>query len=191
MAKTGLIDELLQNLYDERGSYLQEVTSTNRALSRENQKSICRTLNAIGKTRDVGLILTAERGLLENEIAFYSNSPAMAKSLDNAMSELKGAENAYNKVQNSEQYRQLDQDYQSHKSRSGDLPKDEARQFFKSQNARLLNMDKTRLDEGEKAVIEARRSNLRAGETAYISLQKQALGLQATKTKSQTDDLTL
>ncbi len=27
-----------------------------------------------------------------------------------------------NKLQNSEQYRQLDQDYQSHKNRSGDSP---------------------------------------------------------------------
>ncbi len=40
-----------------------------------------------------------------------------------------------------------------------------------------MNMDKTRLDEAEKAVIEARRDNLRAGETAYIALQKQALGV--------------
>ena len=175
MAKTGLINKLHKNLLRERASYLQDTNSPTRTLCRENQKAICQDLNAIGQTRDVGLILEAERGLLENEIAFYSNSPAMAKSLDNAMSELKGAENAYDKVQNSEQYRQLDQDYQSHKSRSGDLPKDEARQFFKSQNARLMNMDKTRLDEGEKAVIEARRDNLRAGETAYIALQKQAL----------------
>ncbi len=175
MAKTGLINELGQNLYDERVSYFQEATSPNRALSRENQKSICRTLNAIGQTRDVGLILKAERGLLENEIAFYSNSPAMAKSLDNAMSELKGAETTYQKVLTPATYREIDEAYQSHKSRSGDLPKDEARQFFKSQNARLMNMDKTRLDEGEKAVIEARRDNLRAGEIAYIALQKQAL----------------
>ncbi len=108
MAKTGLINKLDDNLYDERVSYFQDAASPTRALCRENQHTICKTLKEIGQTRDVGLILKAERGLLENEIAFYSNSSAMAKSLDNAMSELKGAENACNKVQNSEQYRQLD-----------------------------------------------------------------------------------
>ena len=175
MAKTGWIDKLSQKLFDERVSYFQDAASPTRALCRENQQALCSILQGIGKSNDVGLILMAERSLLQNEIAFYSNSPAMAKSLDNAMSELKGAETTYQKTLNPAAYREVDESYQSHKSRSGDLPKDEARQFFKSQNARLMNMDKTRLDEGEKAVIEARRDNLRAGEIAYIALQKQAL----------------
>ena len=57
------------------------------------------------------------------------------------------------------------------------LPRDEARQFFKSHRTRLLNLDKGRLDKLDKQIIDARRANMRTAEKSYIALQQAALGI--------------
>ena len=187
MEKTGLITRLDDNLSDERTSYkLREQTAENH-MHKTHQSSLRDTVKAIGKSKDVGLILRSERSLLENERMFYSNSPEMAKSLENALSELGGAEGAYKKVQNPDSYKEVDRNLVSHKSRSGDLPLDEARKFFDSQKARLLNMGKSRLTDEEKEILKLRRNNIIAGKSAYIELQKQALGIEQ-KSSSRTRD---
>lgn len=181
MEKTGLIVKLKDNMLDERVSYKERSISQVNTIYQKNQKDLLATLKDIGKQGDVGLILQAERNLIENELEFYGNSPPMKKSLDNALSELNGAEKTYAKIHNPNQYqKEVNEAFLSHKSRHGDLPLDETRQFLKSHNARLINMDKSRLDKQEKEVIEVRRSNLRAGEATYISLQKIALNITIT-----------
>ncbi|HEX7072465.1 MAG TPA: hypothetical protein VF226_00335 [Hyphomicrobiaceae bacterium] len=70
------------------------------------------------------------------------------------------------------------------KSRIGGLPRDAARQFFASHNARLLNADKSRLTETEKRIVEARRHNIRIASMSYMSLQENALGVHVGKSAS-------
>lgn len=44
---------------------------------------------------------------------------------------------------------------------------------------RLLNQDKSRLDESEKRVLDKRRLNMRHAEKLYTALQERALGIEA------------
>ena len=57
------------------------------------------------------------------------------------------------------------------------LPLDEAREFFKSHNGRLINLDKGILSDEEKELIDIRRANIRKAGKMYIGLQQQALGI--------------
>ena len=65
--------------------------------------------------------------------------------------------------------------HRSRKRRSGGLPLDEAREFFKSHNGRLINLDKGILSDEEKELIDIRRANIRKAGKMYIALQQQAL----------------
>lgn len=55
---------------------------------------------------------------------------------------------------------------------------DEARQSFRSHSARLGNLDKSRLDDTEKQIIDARRAALSAAESDYIKRQARTLGVE-------------
>ena len=59
----------------------------------------------------------------------------------------------------------------------GDLPFDEARQALAGHVARLNNMDKSRLDDDEKKIIDARRAAVSSAIKLYMTLQAQALGI--------------
>ena len=95
------------------------------------------------------------------------------------LAELGGAEHHLEIVRSPDRYRSLDKLFQRQRNRRQGLPDDEARQFFRAHNARLLNQDRSRLTNEEKRTLEARRSNLRVAEKAYIALQREALGLPA------------
>ena len=91
MEKIGLITELDDKLLDERASHILIQQSPASRAHRENQKALLDILKEAGKSKDVGLILAAEHTMLENEREFYSNSPEMTTSLNNALNEVGGA----------------------------------------------------------------------------------------------------
>ena len=175
MEKTGLLGKLAQNFWDERAGYLMEDQTPARLSRCQAQSDITNIVKDIARTKDVGQILQMERSFILNDLEHYANSAAMRGSLDKALNEVTAAQTTYQKVLDPAQYKEIDQGYQSHKSRTGTLPNDEARQFFKGNNARLLNMDKSRLDPSEKEILDARRAAMRSGEKVYIDLQCQAL----------------
>ena len=74
-------------------------------------------------------------------------------------------------------YREFSEGFSLPRNRIGGVPRDEARQFFRSHAARLLNQDKSRLDESEKRVLDRRRLNMRHAEKLYAALQERALGI--------------
>jgi hypothetical protein len=123
------------------------------------------------------LILATEKALLVTDLTLYANSGAMTTSLKTALKELQAAEKSLPLVQDPVLYKAVDDSHGHPKSRMSGLPKDAVRQFFGSQAARLLNMDKSRLDGEEKAIIEQRKLNMRAADTLYIGLQQKALGV--------------
>ena len=182
MAKTGLINRLGQRFIDERAGYLLEEQTPTRLSRYQTQSEMVKIVNDIAHSKDVGQILQIERSFILNDLEHYANSAAMRGSLYKALNEVTAAQTTYQKVLDPAQYKEIDQGYQSHKSRTGDLPNDEARQFFKGNNARLLNMDKSRLDPSEKEILDARRAAMRSGEKAYIDLQRQALRQEQNKT---------
>ena len=65
------------------------------------------------------------------------------------------------------------------KNRQKGLPIDEARQSFRSHYARLANLDKSRLDDDEKEIIDARQEMFALAKSLYIAEQEITLGIAA------------
>ncbi|MDR3323177.1 MAG: hypothetical protein LBS89_03135 [Zoogloeaceae bacterium] len=57
------------------------------------------------------------------------------------------------------------------------MPLDEARQAFKSHYARLSNLDKSRLSDDDKKIIDARKTNIFNAIKLYIQRQAKTLGV--------------
>ncbi|GAB6053100.1 hypothetical protein JCM17960_19200 [Magnetospira thiophila] len=189
MAKTGSTKTFDRILFRESVFMLERERTPAAEQVRKARKEILAHVVAVGKSGDLDLILATERTLLENDRNRHSNSKAMKGSLETALDELASAGRHLARVREPEAYRAIDEAHSRPKNRIGVLPRDEARQFFSAHAARLLNQDKSRLDEDEKRVVEARKRNMRAGEKLYTTLQIQALGLAIDK--SQDHGLTL
>jgi len=177
MAKTGLIERFNEFLLHEKG-FTQELGRTRTARRRAKVRGDLQ--DVVQEARQSGhleTILAVERRFLENDKAEYANSPAMKSSLDAALSELAAAERLSSVVQRPGDYQAVDEAHSLPRNRRGGVPFDEARQFFSSQAARLLNQDKSRLDQDEKQIIDARKQNMRAAAKLYEARQRQALGL--------------
>jgi hypothetical protein len=118
----------------------------------------------ISKSDDLSLMVAAERIIVADELKNHANSKGMVSSLSI--------------VDAPDQYRAVDQAHSLPRNRNPkDLPLDEARQAFKSHCARLGNLDKSRLDDGEKKIIDARRSNMSQAGKLYIERQAKTLGV--------------
>ena len=115
---------------------------------------------------------------IKNDLDRYSNSKPMVDSLKAALNEFAVIERQLGMVDKAEQYKPVDAAYSLPKSRSKGLPMDEARQSFRSHSARLGNLDKSRLDDTEKQIIDARRAALSTAERYYIKRQARTLGVE-------------
>lgn len=177
MEKTGSIEIFNGLLLDERGAWLEHRGAFTAVDLAEKRQNIRTHLKEVGKTGDVGLILATEKTLLVTDLTLYSNSSAMKGSLTTALAELKAAEKLLPKVADAALYKSVDESLSLPKNRIGGVPKDEARQFFRSHDSRLTNMDKSRLDDEEKAIVDERKRNVRVAEKSYISLQQKTLGV--------------
>jgi hypothetical protein len=164
-------------LADERSAYVARERSQPARDYSDRQEKLLGSIREVGKTGDITLILEAERRFLRNEMRFYSNSTGQRGSLKSALQELDQAEKMLPLVKDSALYIAVDASHANAKSRISGLPRDAARHFFASHNARLLNADKSRLTETEKKIVDARRHNIRVASLAYVSLQEKALGV--------------
>ena len=136
-------------------------------------------LDEARQSGDVGVILDAEGEIIRYELQRHANSQAMRTSLEASLAEHAVATGLLATVRDPKEYRRVDAAYRLPKNRTGGVPRDEARQFFRSHAARLLNQDKSRLDESEKRVLDQRRLNMRHAEKLYAALQERALGIEA------------
>ena len=158
------LDLLTNRLATEWAGFTARERSAQAGKYREAQAELLAQVKAIGQSGDIDLILAGERTILENEFREYGNSAGMRRSVKTGLVELAGAEEHLEIVRNPEHYRTLDVAFQRPRHRREGLPDDEARQFFRAHNARLLNQDRSRLTDEEKRTLEARRSNLRVAE---------------------------
>ena len=143
--------------------------------ARRKQWDMFQTIGGDGSLED---ILTAEKNLLAFELTHYANSKAMSGSLTEALSDLSITQTLVETILDPSACRAIDASHLRGKNRLNGLPRDEARQFFRSHGTRLLNLDKGRLDKLDKQIIDARRANMRTAEKSYIALQKTALGIE-------------
>lgn len=173
----GLLLRLAKSMVNERAAYIGRERSKEAKQYRLSQDMLLQATKAIGKSGDVDLILSAEAGFLKNDARFYSNSPSMRSSLAAALTELGQAQKMLPLVKDPDLYLAIDASHGNAKSRIGGVPRDAARQFFQSHNARLLNADKSRLTDTEKQILDARRHNIRVAALAYTAQQEQALGV--------------
>ena len=164
-------------LYRSRNSRKIAANSRAEAEARADIKQISDHVTEIGKTGDDRSILEAELAVLQEERDYLSNSKVQKGSLDTAIEGLTITLGLLEKVRSPESYSTIDEAHGSRKRRSGGLPLDEAREFFKSHNGRLINLDKAILSDEEKELIDIRRANIRKAGKMYIALQQQALGI--------------
>ena len=146
-------------------------------------------LLATARFGDAGKILDIERIFLQNELTFVASSPAMISSLNTAIKELDAALNLLEKVRNPNTYKELAAVYTLGKNQIRGLPRDEARQFFKSHQVRLRNLDKGRLSDSERDVLSSRIDNIKSAERLYEQLQEQALDIKAERNRGKGPDL--
>ena len=142
-----------------------------------SQRNLLKNLRELGRSGDLSQIVAVEKMFVETERAYYSNSKAMEGSLKTALKELDVVERHIGIVDDPARYKAVDEAHSLPRNRRGDLPYDEARQALRSQYARLNNMDKARLSDTEKQVIDARKSNILQAERLYKERQVMALGL--------------
>ncbi len=177
MVRTGLSERLIREILDESEAKKKSSGAYDDPVLSDRQTRLRTSLAALGKSGDIDRIMLAERVILNTELVDHGNSRAMRTSLGNALIEHDAAVRMMEAVRDPERYKTVASTLTTPKNRVGGLPKDQARQYFKSQNARLLNLDKARLSVTEKAVLNERRGNLRIAEKGYTALQRKALGL--------------
>ena len=139
------------------------------------QEDLISTLKQIRDGRDLRTLLQAERQRLFYEAAHYANTPQTKTSVRNALPDIDLAINMADMVEDADSYRVVNQAFRHAQNRVGSLPRDEARQVFKSHAMRLRGLDKARGTLEHKYVLEARRTNLSAAKELYEELQKAAL----------------
>lgn len=140
------------------------------------RKELLNFLQEAGKSNNVYKIVTAEKEILEGDLVRYSNSKPMENSLKAAINELNVILRHLDIVDNISSYQAVNEAYSLPKNRQKGLPIDEARQAFRSHSARLTNQDKTRLDDDEKRIIDARRNAFNTAHKIYQQRQSKTLG---------------
>ncbi|MDR1274987.1 MAG: hypothetical protein LBL72_01140 [Candidatus Accumulibacter sp.] len=134
-------------------------------------------LKEVGESNRPEQIVAAEKAILENELVEYANSKGMVSSLNAALAELTATEKLLAIVDDPVKYRPVDQSHSLPRNREKGLPLDEARQAFKSHTARLNNLDKARLPDNEKKIIDARKRAVSNAARLYALRQAKTLGL--------------
>jgi DNA-directed RNA polymerase len=134
-------------------------------------------IKEIGKSGDLSMMVAAEKAIVEDELTNHANSQGMVSSLTAALTELAAAERLLSIVDDKDEYSRVDRSHSLPKNREKDLPLDEARQAFKSHHARLNNLDRARLPEEEKQLIDTRKTNMFIAGKLYAQRQAKTLGV--------------
>jgi hypothetical protein len=147
------------------------------------QGKLLKQIQEAGKSNDAALIVETEKTILQGDLDRYANSRSMVSSLRTALSELDATQKLLAIVDDKNKYGMIDKAHSLAKNREKGLPLDEARQAFKSHYARLNNMDKSRLSDDEKKIIDARKINMFNADKLYTERQAKTLGVELSQGK--------
>lgn len=179
MASTekNLLDRVHLSIAGERYAFRTLRESNEAKDLEESQQVLLKSIRDAGRAGDLSLLVSAEKSLVEEDLAYYSNSKPMKSSLMTALNEIRVIERHIGLVDDPVRYRVVDEAYSLPRNRKGGLPNDEARQALRSHYARLNNLDKARLSDVEKHIIDARKSNILQAEKHYKERQARALAV--------------
>jgi hypothetical protein len=135
-------------------------------------------IREIARRDDLSLIIATERAIVGGDLSHYANSQSMIRSLKTALSEIAAIEQHIEIVDDPDKYPVVDQAHSLPKNRKNGLPFDEARQALASHGTRLDNLDKSRLDDNEKMIVKARKSNILQADRLYAERQAKTLGVE-------------
>ena len=138
-------------------------------------KSLIKTVAQISASDNIKNLIEAEKTILKFEFKHYSNSSSMDKSLFNALQGMDVVLEQINILSDHNRYAESARNYTLPKNQKAGLPFDQARQVFDSHLTRLRSLDKARLSELEKEVIEARINMWRNAQGLYINMQKECV----------------
>ncbi|WP_273789993.1 hypothetical protein [Bartonella sp. ML70XJBT] len=138
---------------------------------------MCDYIRNVGKNSDLPLLIDTESDFIKDDLLRYANSKAMVSSLETALIEIGVVKDHIKLVSNPEKYDAINRGHSLSKHRKGGLPYDEARKAMASHYTRLGNLDKARLTDIEKSIIDVRRENIKAMQKLYEKMQAKAIGI--------------
>ncbi|WP_254493495.1 hypothetical protein [Bartonella sp. B1099] len=138
---------------------------------------MCDYIRNVDKNSDLLLLIDTESDFIKDDLLRYANSKAMVSSLETALIEIGVVKDHIKLVSNPEKYDAINRGHSLSKHRKGGLPYDEARKAMASHYARLGNLDKARLTDIEKSIIDVRRENIKAMQKLYEKMQAKAIGI--------------
>jgi len=149
-------------------------TKPSQRLARQ-RKRLSDVLRRVARSRDLALIIGVETILLKGDLENYANSKAMHKSLSAALNEMQAVVLHLALVADKEKYRFVNETHNIAKTRQADMPLDDARLALAAHRTRLENLDKSRLEEEEKELLEIRKDYMHESIDLYIDFQRKAL----------------
>ncbi len=141
------------------------------------RSNLCDYIRNVGKNSDLPLLIDTESDFIKDDLLRYANSKAMVSSLETALIEIGVVKDHIKLVSNPEKYDAINRGHSLSKHRKGGLPYDEARKAMASHYTRLGNLDKARLTDIEKSIIDVRRENIKAMQKLYEKMQAKAIGI--------------
>jgi hypothetical protein len=170
------LSDLQKLLMVEGGLFKEHAISPSARKLNKARGDLLAHVREIGKSDYLSLMVAAERTIVADELKNHANSKGMVSSLTAALAELSAAGRLLSIIDDPDRYHAVDQAHSLHRNRDKkDLPLDEARQAFKSHCARLGNLDKSRLDDSEKEIIDARKANMSEAGKLYTERQAKTL----------------
>jgi len=168
----------LENLLAAEGTFVEALKKTRAAKTLSTgRKELLGHLRTLAQSDDLSLIIATEKKIIQGDLLRYSNSAAMMSSLKAALEGMGIVEHHIALVSDKASYRIIDQGHRMARNRRAGLPFDEARQALASHHARLMNLDKSRLDEDDKEIIEMRKAVIAHAQECYASRQAAILGI--------------
>jgi len=142
-----------------------------------SRRKLLAFLRRVLASRNIELIIATERMLIEGDLLRYTTSAEMEKSLTLAQGEMVAIEFHLTLLAEPKKYSFVDELHRTTKTREGDCPLDTARLGLNSHITRLKNLDRSRLDEAEKEMIDVRRDYMALARKLYIERQTATLAL--------------
>lgn len=171
----GILESLDRAIARER-FFMHAIRETVLARELQNQRQDMQVLiDRVAHEGNLSQMIASERIIVERDLEYHANSRAMVSSLSTALNEIGAIEQHLGMVDDPVQYKVVNCAYSLPKNRRAGLPFDEARQALASHQARLGNMDKSRLDDEEKGIIDARRAVMQAAGHLYAARQAASL----------------
>lgn len=144
-------------------------------------------LNQLRNEKNINDIVTVEKLYLMHAQK-SANSKGERSSLNEGLRRIGEAEQSLAAVQNKDTYRVRLQTASLKELDKEGLPRDSFRQFINSQITSIRNQERSPLSKAEKAVLEARISNLRAANEIYKGMQREALSKPEPSKEQDTDN---